>query len=87
LSERALYLREIEGAKRKIREVGTISSEEFLKFKEHDVQHLYSLLHDVQEKLQGYTHVNKKAGEQFISFVEQRDQLQERYRKLNEGQV
>jgi structural maintenance of chromosome 3 (chondroitin sulfate proteoglycan 6) len=86
LNERALYLREMDGAKRKIREVGTISSEEFLQFKDEPVQELYNKLHEVQESLQSYTHVNKKAGEQFVSFVNQRDDLMARNSKLDEGQ-
>ncbi len=86
LNERALYTRELEGAKQKIREVGTISSEEFQAYKGKSVEALYKLLHDVQEQLQSYTHINKKAGEQFVSFVDQRDRLMERNAKLDEGQ-
>ena len=85
LNERAMYLREMDSAKRKIREVGTISSEEFLKFKDKEVKELYVRLHKVQEELQGYTHVNKKAGEQFVSFVQQRDDLTSRNQQLDEG--
>jgi structural maintenance of chromosome 3 (chondroitin sulfate proteoglycan 6) len=85
LHERAMYLREIDVAKRKIREVGTISSEEFLKFKDKDANELYSRLHTVQEKLQGYTHVNKKAGEQFVNFLQQRDDLTSRNQQLDES--
>ncbi len=72
-------------AKRKIREVGTISSEEFAKFKDKEAKELYARLHKVQEELQGYTHVNKKAGEQFVSFVQQRDDLMSRNQQLDEG--
>ncbi len=85
LHERAMYLRELDVAKRKIREVGTISTEEFLKFKDKDANELYNRLHAVQEKLQGYTHVNKKAGEQFVSFVQQRDELTSRNQQLDES--
>jgi structural maintenance of chromosome 3 (chondroitin sulfate proteoglycan 6) len=85
LHERAMYLRELDAAKRKIREVGTINHEEFLKFKDKDANDLYNRLHAVQEKLQGYTHVNKKAGEQFVSFVQQRDDLTSRNQELDES--
>jgi structural maintenance of chromosome 3 (chondroitin sulfate proteoglycan 6) len=80
-----MYLREMDSAKRKIREVGTISSDEFLKFKDKEAKELYARLHAVQEELQGYTHVNKKAGEQFVSFVQQRDDLTTRNQQLDEG--
>lgn len=87
LNERAVYLRELEGAKRKIREVGAINADEFKEYKNKNVDQLYALLHSTQQELGAYTHVNKKAGEQFVQFVEQRESLMERNAKLDQGQA
>jgi structural maintenance of chromosome 3 (chondroitin sulfate proteoglycan 6) len=42
-------------------------------------------LHKVNEQLKAYSHVNKKAGEQFASFTKQRDSLLTRRDELDES--
>ena len=52
LNEKALYAREMEAAKKKIREVGTIDSNEFVRYKDLEVKQLYEELKNTQNKLQ-----------------------------------
>jgi structural maintenance of chromosome 3 (chondroitin sulfate proteoglycan 6) len=44
---------------------------------------LISKLHKINENLKKYSHVNKKAFEQYTNFTKQREQLDERKEELN----
>eukprot|EP00727_Mastigamoeba_balamuthi_P010304 m51a1_g5897 putative structural maintenance of chromosomes protein 3 (1130) ;mRNA; r:543988-549516 len=51
------------------------------------LRELMRALHEVNEELRGYARVNKKAGDQYRSFTEQRAQLQQRRGELDEGRA
>lgn len=43
------------------------------------------MLHKCNEQLQQFSHVNRKALDQYISFTEQREELQKRQAELDAG--
>jgi structural maintenance of chromosome 3 (chondroitin sulfate proteoglycan 6) len=43
------------------------------------------MLYDCNEQLQQFSHVNKKALDQYVNFTEQREQLQRRRAELDAG--
>lgn len=43
------------------------------------------MLHRCNEQLQQFSHVNKKALDQYVNFTEKREELQKRLAELNEG--
>lgn len=83
-SHQALAKQKKAEAERKIRELGSLPAD-FNKYR--GVQHkvLVRNLKKVNEKLNDYSHVNKKALDQFISFTEQRETLKERKSELEAG--
>jgi structural maintenance of chromosome 3 (chondroitin sulfate proteoglycan 6) len=50
-------------------------------------QELHSALKKVQGELSKYSHVNKKALDQFVNFTEQREQLDRRQQDVEESGV
>ncbi|EGD75869.1 hypothetical protein PTSG_07983 [Salpingoeca rosetta] len=68
-----------------IRDLGALPSDAFQKYAETDIKTLYSKLQRVNKKLKKYSHVNKKALDQYISFSEQRDALVSRKDQQDSG--
>ena len=74
-NEKSIWIEKKEESTRKIRDVGwSISSSSFsvddlLKL---DLNSLLTNLKKCNEQLKSYHHINKKAGDQYISFIEQR---------------
>lgn len=61
------------------------SSDVNFRYKRKNVKELYKLLHKCNEQLQQFSHVNKKALDQYVNFTEQREELQRRQAELNAG--
>ncbi|CAN4099064.1 unnamed protein product [Withania somnifera] len=76
LSKRNTYLAKQEEYSKKIRELG---------YKRRNVKELYKMLHKCNEQLQQFSHVNKKALDQYVNFTEQREELQRRQAELDAG--
>lgn len=55
------------------------------RYKRKNVKELYKLLHKCNEQLQQFSHVNKKALDQYVNFTEQREELQRRQAELDAG--
>ncbi|KAM7528415.1 hypothetical protein LguiB_031825 [Lonicera macranthoides] len=55
------------------------------RYKRKSVKDLYKMLHKCNEQLQQFSHVNKKALDQYANFTEQREELQKRQEELNAG--
>lgn len=51
------------------------------------IKDLMKRLHSVNENLKKYSHVNKKALDQYVSFSEQRETLLQRKNELDAGQA
>nr|GME04146.1 structural maintenance of chromosomes protein 3 [Ipomoea batatas] len=85
LNKRNTYLAKQDEYSKKIRELGPLSSDAFETYKQKNVKELYKLLHKCSEQLQQFSHVNKKALDQYINFTEQREELQRRQAELDDG--
>lgn len=55
------------------------------RYKRRNVKELYKMLHKCNEQLQQFSHVNKKALDQYVNFTEQREELQRRQAELDAG--
>lgn len=55
------------------------------RYKRKSVKELYKMLHNCNEQLQQFSHVNKKALDQYVNFTDQREQLQRRQAELDAG--
>ncbi|OIT26628.1 structural maintenance of chromosomes protein 3 [Nicotiana attenuata] len=85
LSKRNTYLAKQEEYSKKIRELGPLSSDAFETYKRRNVKELYKILHKCNEQLKQFSHVNKKALDQYVNFTEQREELQRRQAELDAG--
>ncbi|KAI4308346.1 hypothetical protein L6164_031429 [Bauhinia variegata] len=85
LSRRNIYLAKQEEYSKKIRELGPLSSDAFETYKRRSIKELHKALHRCNDQLQLFSHVNKKALDQYINFTEQREELQKRQAELDAG--
>lgn len=69
-----------------IRDLGVLPDEAFTKYKNTDSNSIVKKLHKVNEGLKKYSHVNKKAFEQYNSFTKQRETLASRREELDASQ-
>ncbi|XP_030522397.1 structural maintenance of chromosomes protein 3 [Rhodamnia argentea] len=70
---------------KKIRNLGPLSSDAFETYKRRSIKELQKMLHRCNEQLQQFSHVNKKALDQYVNFTEQREELEKRQRELDAG--
>ncbi|CAO3568041.1 unnamed protein product [Mortierella alpina] len=87
VSRRNLLLQKKEDCIRSIRELGVLPEEAFEKYKNAASQKLLKQIHKVNEELRKYSHVNKKAFEQFNNFTKQRDALLQRKQELDDSET
>ncbi|CAG8727772.1 16984_t:CDS:2, partial [Cetraspora pellucida] len=85
LSKRKLLLQKKDECTKNIRELGALPEEAFEKYKNTDPTKLLKQLHKVNEGLKKYSHVNKKAFEQYNNFTKQRDTLTKRKDELDQS--
>lgn len=85
LSRRNVLLAKQEDYSKKIRELGPLSSDAFETYKRKSIKELHRMLHKCNEQLQQFSHVNKKALDQYVNFTEQREELQKRQAELDSG--
>jgi structural maintenance of chromosome 3 (chondroitin sulfate proteoglycan 6) len=83
LARKAVLVQKKETALGHIRDLGVLPDEAFEKYSDVDGKQLLAKLHKVNEILKKYSHVNKKAFEQYGSFTKQREQLQDRKEELD----
>ncbi|KAL2813307.1 RecF/RecN/SMC [Aspergillus granulosus] len=69
-----------------IRDLGVLPDEAFTKYKNTDSNTVVKKLHKANEALKKYSHVNKKAFEQYNSFTKQRETLTDRRQELDASQ-
>lgn len=69
-----------------IRDLGVLPDEAFTKYKSTDSNTVVKKLHKANEALKKYSHVNKKAFEQYNSFTKQREMLTSRREELDASQ-
>ncbi|TFL06816.1 RecF/RecN/SMC [Pterulicium gracile] len=68
-----------------IRDLGVLPEEAYERYVKEKVERLVKKLQTVNEALKKFTHVNKKAFEQYNNFTKQRDQLLERRDELEKS--
>lgn len=72
---------------RNIRDLGVLPEEAFARFEKTSSNAIVKRLHKVKEALKKYSHVNKKAFEQYNNFTKQRDTLERRREELDSSQA
>ena len=85
LNKRNLLQEKRDNAKRKIGELGSLPEKEVKEYRSCRRRELISMLQERSAALKKYAHVNKKALAQFLSFSEQREDLINRKKQLDEG--
>lgn len=69
-----------------IRDLGVLPEEAFTKYVNVNSTKILKLLHDTNNHLKRYAHVNKKAFEQYNDFTKQRDSLLKRREELEQSE-
>ncbi|CAH0481351.1 unnamed protein product [Peronospora belbahrii] len=85
LNKRRRLLKKRDDVSRDIRELGTLPITELEEFKVLSYQDVIKQFKRRTEKLQKYSHVNKKALDQFMSFHEQRATFLERKKEIDDA--
>ncbi|KAI3704218.1 hypothetical protein L1987_74434 [Smallanthus sonchifolius] len=85
ISRKNILLAKQEEYSKKIRELGPLSSDAFEIHKRKSIKELYKMLHKCNEQLKQFSHVNKKALDQYANFTDQREELQKRQQELDAG--
>lgn len=84
-NKKSLLVKKKDECMRKIRELGSLPAEAFQKYSKVNLKALWKKLHDCNEELKKYSHVNKKALDQFVNFSEQKEKLLKRKDELDKG--
>ncbi|EPQ26730.1 uncharacterized protein PFL1_05709 [Pseudozyma flocculosa PF-1] len=85
LGKKTRLLEQKDRCNRNIRDLGVLPEEAFQKYIDADPGKLLKKLHKVNEALKKFSHVNKKAVEQYNNFTKQRDQLLDRQAELEKS--
>merc|ERR1719445_2546892 len=84
-SKQTVFQTKIEDCTKKIRELGSLPTDAFSKYKNMSQKQLFKQLEKANLELKKYSHVNKKALDQFISFSEDKEKLMARKDELDRG--
>lgn len=86
MSKRQILTKRREDIQAKIRQLGTLPDAAFNQDDEFDVDELLRKLAVVTKGLEKFSHVNRKALEQYMNFTKQRDSLVERRKELDKSE-
>ncbi|KAH0544876.1 hypothetical protein FGG08_000956 [Glutinoglossum americanum] len=86
MAKKALLSEKAAECSRNIRDLGVLPEEAFEKYQNTTSNVIVKKLHKVNESLKKYSHVNKKAFEQYNNFTKQRDTLTKRREELESSQ-
>ena len=84
-SKQTVFQNKIEECTKKIRDLGSLPTDAFSKYKNMSQKQLFKQLEKANTELKKYSHVNKKALDQFISFSEEKEKLMGRKEELDRG--
>jgi len=84
-SKQTVLQQKIQECTKKIRELGSLPSDAFEKYKNMSQKVLFKQLEKANQELKKYSHVNKKALDQYVSFSEQKEKLIKRKEELDRG--
>ncbi|KAK7110449.1 structural maintenance of chromosomes protein 3-like [Littorina saxatilis] len=82
-NKQSLLLKKKEDCMRKIRELGSLPSDAFEKYQNLSLKQLFKKLEQCNTELKCYSHVNKKALDQFVNFSDQKEKLIKRKEELD----
>merc|ERR1719150_2884482 len=82
-SKQTVLQQKIQDCTKKIRELGSLPSDAFEKYKSMSQKQLFKQLERANQELKKYSHVNKKALDQYVSFSEQKEKLIKRKEELD----
>ncbi|XP_077861415.1 structural maintenance of chromosomes protein 3 [Saccoglossus kowalevskii] len=86
-NKQSLLLKKKEECMRKIRELGSLPSDAFEKYNTLSLKALFKKLEQCNAELKKYSHVNKKALDQFVNFSDQKEKLIKRKEELDKGHM
>ncbi|KAJ8025935.1 Structural maintenance of chromosomes protein 3 [Holothuria leucospilota] len=84
-NKQSVFLKRKEECMRKIRELGSLPSDAFEKYTHLSLNQLFKKLNQCNSELKKYSHVNKKALDQFINFSDQKEKLIKRKEESDKG--
>jgi structural maintenance of chromosome 3 (chondroitin sulfate proteoglycan 6) len=84
-SKQSVLNKKTEECMRKIRELGTLPGDAETKYANLSLKQLYKKLQQCNQELQKYSHVNKKALDQYLDFSEKKEKLLQRKSDLDAG--
>merc|ERR1712029_808615 len=84
-SKQTVFQQRIQESTKKIRDLGSLPTDAFSKYKNMAQKQLFKQLEKSNLELKKYSHVNKKALDQFISFSEDKEKLMARKDELDRG--
>lgn len=82
-NKQSLLLKKKDECMRKIRELGSLPSDAFEKYQDLSLKQLFKKLENCNAELKKYSHVNKKALDQFVNFSDQKEKLIKRKDELD----
>jgi len=86
LNKRSMCIQKREDYMRKIQELGSLPpAAELTAYTKKTIPSLMKKLEEINKKLKKYSHVNKKAFDQYVNFSEQRDELVKRRAEVEQG--
>ncbi|KAK6174533.1 hypothetical protein SNE40_017790 [Patella caerulea] len=82
-NKQSLLIKKKDDCMRKIRELGSLPSDAFEKYQDLSVKALFKQLEKCNHELKKYSHVNKKALDQFVNFSDQKEKLMKRKEEID----
>ena len=82
-NKQSLLLKKKDECMKKIRELGSLPSDAFEKYQNLSSKQLFKKLEQCNSELKKYSHVNKKALDQFVNFSDQKEKLIKRKEELD----
>lgn len=83
--KKSLLMEKKEGCNDNIRELGFLPTENFQKYSNFKIDRLLKHLHKINERLKNYSHINKRAFDQYVAFTRQRNKLISRKQDLDKS--
>lgn len=84
-NKRSAFAKKKDECVKKIRELGSLPTDAFEKYQSTAVKALWKKLQKCNEDLKKFSHVNKKALDQFVNFSEQKEKLVKRKEEVDKG--
>ena len=70
---------------KKIRDLGSLPADAFEKYRKSNVKQLWKKLDKCNSELKKYSHVNKKAMDQYVSFSDEKEKFIKRKEELDKA--